>query len=75
MMLIPQVRDSGNDFQSEIVETTLFFSRFRFLRVGSRISVLGVIILPGTQILKSDLRYPTEDINPKRYDVGYTNKN
>ena len=31
---------------------TLVVSWFRFLRVGSRISELRVIILPGTQILK-----------------------
>ena len=36
----------------EIVETTLVISRFCFLRVGSPISELRVIILPGTQILK-----------------------
>ena len=40
------------DFDAEIVEMTLVVSWFRFLRVGSRISVLCVIILPGTQILK-----------------------
>ena len=38
--------------KAEIVETTLVVSRFHFLRVGSRISELRVIILPGTQILK-----------------------
>ena len=37
---------------AEIVETTLVISWFRFLRVASRISMLRVIILPGTQILK-----------------------
>ena len=37
---------------AEIVETTLVVSRFRFLRVGSRILEPRVIILPGTQILK-----------------------
>ena len=36
---------------AEIVETTLVISRFRFLRVGSRISVLCVFILQGMQIL------------------------
>ena len=35
-----------------IVETTLFVSRFHFLRVRSRISVVRVIILPGVKILK-----------------------
>ena len=40
------------NLKPEIVETTLVVSRFRFLRVGSRISELRVIILPGTQILK-----------------------
>ena len=38
--------------EAEIVETTLVVSRFHFLRVGSHISELHVIILPGTQILK-----------------------
>ena len=37
---------------AEIVETTFVVSRFPFLRVGSRISELRVIILPGTQIFK-----------------------
>ena len=36
----------------EIVEMTLVVSPFRFLRVGSRISELRVIVLPGTQIFK-----------------------
>ena len=40
------------NLMAEIVETTLVISRFRFLRVVSRISVLRVIILPGMQILK-----------------------
>ena len=39
-------------FGAEVVETTLVVSRFRFLRVESRISKLRVIILPGMQILK-----------------------
>ena len=39
--------------QGRIVETTLVVSRFHFLRVGSRISKLRVIILPGTKILKA----------------------
>ena len=47
------------NLKPEIVETTLVVSRFRFLRVGSRISELRVIILPGL----------------KRYDGGDTNKN
>ena len=33
------------DLEAEIVETTLVVSRFCFLRVGSRISELRVIIL------------------------------
>ena len=37
---------------AEIVETTLGVSWFHFLRVGSRISELHVIILLGMQILK-----------------------
>ena len=41
-----------DQIDAEIVETTLVVSRFRFLRVWSWISVLRVIILPGTQILK-----------------------
>ena len=45
---------------AEIVETTLVVSRFRVLMVGSRISVLREIILPGMQILKVGSRYPTE---------------
>ena len=43
---------------AEIVETTLVVSRFRFLRVGSWISVLRATILQGAQILK--VGYPTE---------------
>ena len=39
------------DLTAEIVETTLVVSWFRFVRVGSCISVLRVIILPGMQIL------------------------
>ena len=42
----------ATDLQAEIVETTLFVSWFRSLRVRSRISVLHVIILLSTQILK-----------------------
>ena len=38
----------------------LVISRFCFLRFGSQISMLGEIILPGMQILKSDLGYQTE---------------
>ena len=38
--------------RAEIVEMTLVVSQFHFLRVGSRISKLRVIILPGMQILK-----------------------
>ena len=34
------------------METTLFVSRFCFFRVGSQISLLRVIIQPGTKILK-----------------------
>ena len=40
------------DTETEIMETALVVSWFRFLRVGSRISELHIIILPGTQILK-----------------------
>ena len=40
------------DLQAEIVGVTFVVSQFRVLRVGSRISVLHVIILPGTQTLK-----------------------
>ena len=38
--------------QAEIVEMILVVSRFRFLRVGSQISVLRVLILLGMQFLK-----------------------
>ena len=41
-----------DSLRAEIVETTLVFSQFGFLRVGSCIFNLRVIILPGTQILK-----------------------
>ena len=40
------------NFEAEIVKSTLVVSRFRFLRVRCQISVLRVIILPETQILK-----------------------
>ena len=50
---------------AEIVETTLVFSWFHFLRVGSWISKLCVIILPGTQILKFVSRIP--DCSPFRF--------
>ena len=48
-----------NDTVAEIVETTLVISRFRFLRVGSRISELREIILPGMQIFKVGSRIST----------------
>ena len=48
-LIIIQTSSRGG-LEAEIVETTLVVSRFRFLRVGSRISELGVIILPGMQI-------------------------
>ena len=57
--------------KAEIVETTLFVSRFRFLRVGSRKSVLRIVILPGTH---NKLRkgiivgYQPEKIRWRRYE-------
>ena len=40
------------NIDAEIVKTTLVVSLFRFLRVGSRISVVRGIFLLGMQILK-----------------------
>ena len=50
-------------YTAEIVETTLVISRFRFLRVGSRISELRVIILPGIIV-----GYQPKKIRQRRYE-------
>ena len=47
---------NGLPLHAEIMEMTLVVSRFRFLRVGSRLSELHVIILPGMQIFKVKYR-------------------
>ena len=46
------LKPSHGSLEAEIVKTTLVVSRFCFLRAGSRISEVRVIILPGTQISK-----------------------
>ena len=45
-----EIKLNAQGLGAEIVETTLVISRFRFLRVGSRISEFRVIILPRMQI-------------------------
>ena len=56
---LPEAVNCQGVHRAEIVETTLVISRFRFLRVGSCISEMRVIILPGTQTLSLTTRWYT----------------